>query len=80
MKSLLAILSLACATGCTSTYYRHTRDITEVYRISVLQGVDMRCTARPSGEIVLERYINDGGGSQAGAVIGGAVKAGGYEL
>ena len=26
---------------------------------------------------ILDRYTNDGGGAQAGAVIGGAVKAGG---
>jgi hypothetical protein len=76
LGAIVAIVLIPCC-GCTSTHYRHTAGTTEVYRISVLQGVDMRCTARPDGSVILDRYTNDGGGAQAGAAVGAAVKAGG---
>jgi hypothetical protein len=80
---VLALLPLLLS-GCTATMYRNQETrylsgtIVETHtmrRLSLLQGVELSVTVWPDGTATLSQYRNDGGGKQAGTVIGTAAKA-----
>ena len=62
------------ASGCTTVTIR--RGDTEVEYARFLQGVRVRCEARPDGTMAID-YGGDGGGAQAGAAVGAGIKAAG---
>lgn len=71
MKQICCIILLCGVCGCTQT--KVTCPLFEVSRISVLQSVNVRVTVTPEGDISVN-YGNDGGGEQAGKMIGAAGK------